>query len=777
MRTDSTTPADAPALVTTPDGAAPGSAGSPERLAQPAHAAKPVRPGGDRPAPSRRRLLRGGGATLLAAVAIGTAARSATAVGPAAPAVAPADGSRGRRTAREAGTVATVADLQALTSPSAGDVVLVAGYAAAGDGGGMVVRWDAASTTAANGGTVIAATGRTQGRWLLVHDGTVDFRQLGVLDASTPADDALDAMVNDPAVHRIEAHTDLNFVRRHRFTRSDLVLDFGGHLVTTEGIEDAATNDPFAAVLFFHGTVTGTVVTAPLTVALPEQVDIVEVPDSAAFTVGDWYAVQTDTRPGGGTAERELMYLVQVTQLVDGGHVRIGYKTGWPLDAGRVLTFTRVEPVQRVTVQHLRFRGTGTDQVTGSHPVAFEYATHCDVHAIDAERTFWPVIMRRWNTTYVTSQCSLANPVSVTLGGAGYLTQQISCLYAQVRDCRTSNARHLNDFTCAAYSMVQNCHGDGDLQGPFVTHGQYEHDLTYIGNTGLMTFANSGATWGGRAKRVTVRQQVAALFFARVGVIDLTLEDCQVVKDPSMPDYPSWMWVNADGLQMRGCRVDGRFQLSQATDLSSRPTVIEDCVIGTSAQDASMPFVAANVTTPVHLVRTTITGLDGATALFPGTGPLTLTGCTLTGAAGGAAITVASSRLVLDGTVLDGTGVLLAGTADQAVEVTGGTRASGGPSSGAVFARGASAGTVQWSFDGYTGEAGSADLAHVVITGGTNHYRATGSTFVGGRIELASGGFGGGSTLAHTACVERGVTRTAMPATGPGVLTDGNLVA
>lgn len=713
--------------------------------------------------PARRSLLRLGGVSVLGAAAVlGTAS------------TAQAGGGAGAGSAR---SVPTVAELRAL-NPSRNDTVLVTGYAAAGDGGALLMRWDADSTAEPNGGTVIAsAKARAKGRWHLVHEGTVDFRQFGVLGPDTPADDALDALVADPAVRRIEAHTDLNFVRRHRFSRSDLVLDFGNHLVTTEGIAPAAANDPFAAVLFFQGVVTDQVVTGALPADLPEQVDILPVPDAAAFTVGQWWAVQTDPRPGGGSAERELMYLLQITQIVDGTHVRVGYKTGWALTAGRTLTWTRVDPVQRVTVQRMRFRGTGSDQVTGSHPVAFEYATHCDVHQIDAERTFWPVIMRRWNTTYVTSQCSLRNPVSVTLGGAGYLTQQISCLYAQVRDCRTSNARHLNDFTCAAYSMVQNCHGDGDVQGPFVTHGQYEHDLTYIGNSGLMTFANSGATWGGRAKRVTVRQQVTALFFARVGVIDLTLEDCQVVKDPSMPDYPSWMWVNADGLQMRGCRVDARFQLSQATAVSARPTVIEDCVIGLSAADATLPFIAANVTTPVHLVRTTITGLDGATTSWQGTGPLTVTACTLRGAgADGASapVPVAAGRLTLDGTVLENTGLVLSGAADQEFAAVG-TRASGGPSTGAVFGRSTGgARVVSWSFDGHTGTAGRADLGHIRVTEGVNHYRATGSTFVGGALQL--GGFATGSTVLHTGCVERGVHREAMPETGPGVLTDGNLI-
>lgn len=721
------------------------------------------------PTTGRRSLLRIGGASLVGAAAVlgaGSVARADAAMG----------GGPGS-TARNARGVDTVAALRAL-NPSRGDLVVVAGYTAAGDGGALLVRWDPDSTADANGGTVIDSTRRSTGRWLLVHDGTVDFRQFGALGPDTPADDALDAMVADPTVQRIEAHTDLNFVRRHRLTRSDLLLDFGGHLVTTEGIENAATNDPFAAVLFFTGTVTDEVVTGALPADLPEQVDILPVPDSAAFTVGQWWAVQTDTRPGGGSAERELMYLLQVTQIVDGTHVRVGYKTGWALAAGRTLTWTRVDPVQRVTVQRMRFRGTGSDQITGSHPVAFEYATHCDVHAIDAEGTFWPVIMRRWNTTYVTSQCSLRNPVSVTLGGAGYLTQQISCLYAQVRDCRTSNARHLNDFTCAAYSMVQNCHGDGDLQGPFVTHGQYEHDLTYIGNSGLMTFANSGATWGGRAKRVTVRQQVAALFFARVGVIDLTLEDCQVVKDPSMPDYPSWMWVNADGLQMRGCRVDARFQLSQATSVSARPTVIEDCVIGLSAADASMPFIAVNVTTPVHLVRTTITGLDGASTVLSGTGPLTLTGCTLRGAGEdgqSAPVAVSAGRLTLDGCTLENTGIVLSAAGDQELAVQG-SRGSGGPSTGAVFGRtlgGARA--VTWSFEGYTGTTTRSDLGHIRVTEGLNHYRATGCGFTGGALELT--GLASGSTLLHAACVERGVDRSGLPATGPGVLTDGNLIA
>ncbi|MEE1766725.1 peptidase C14, partial [Streptomyces sp. JV185] len=114
--------------------------------------------------------------------------------------------------------VDTVARLRALnTKPlEDGTQVLIAGYHTPGDGGTMAVRWDSESAAAHNGGTVIAPTGKnTTGRWHQLHTGTLDFRTFGHFDAKTPADAALDAMIADNSVHRIEAHTDLLFTKRH----------------------------------------------------------------------------------------------------------------------------------------------------------------------------------------------------------------------------------------------------------------------------------------------------------------------------------------------------------------------------------------------------------------------------------------------------------------------------------------------------------------------------------------------------------------------------------
>ncbi|WP_207782539.1 hypothetical protein [Phytoactinopolyspora limicola] len=667
--------------------------------------------------------------------------------------------------------VPTVAELSALDPKRLDDGTLmhVDGHHDAGDGGHRLIRWDAASTAEPNGGTVIALdSSPAKGRWHVLHSGVADFRWFGLTGPDSPADDALDALVSDATVHRIEAHTDLNFVRRHTFTRSDLVLDFGGHTVTTDGIEDAPENDPFAAVMFFRGDVTDDVQQVSLTATMPDLLDVFEVADSSAFAVGEWYALEVDALAG--RWERELQRLVMITEIVDGTHVRVNYKNGWELEPGRTLTWTRIEPVQRVHIRDMRFEGVADgDQFTGSHPIAYEYAVSCDVSGVDAWGTFWPVIQRRWCTYFRTEQCTLTNPASVTWGGAGYLTQQIYCLYGHVVDCTTSNARHLNDWTASAYCYVENCHGDGDDQGPFVTHGQYEHDLVYTGNSGLMTFANSGAAWGSAAKRITVRKHVCSWFVARVRVTDLTLEDVQVIGKAGLSGS-GMMWVNADGVQLRGCQADDTLIISQASSLSSRANIIEGSTFRLRERS---DIIRANVSAPVHIVRSELRGLDGHT--FSGSGPLHVTDSVLAGSAESAPCTVAGDLTITGGELRD-TGITALADDDQSVRIGGGCRISGANSTQVFVSRGDGDGVLTLDLSGVVSTAGSDDVAHVRLEAGTNRYVSVGSSFTGGQLRLESGAFGDGSHLLHANCVERGVDRAALPDEADHVQHGGTMI-
>lgn len=457
----------------------------------------------------------------------------------------------------------------------------------ASGGSQWTYRFDKASKLKGNGGTVIE--GKLGGSWLLCHDGSVDFRVFGIYNNKINADDALDVMVNDVTINNITAKSALNFSRRHKFYRSNLKLDFNNFEITAQNVEPAKHNDPFGAILHFCGK-TYESYTQILTHDLNEQYDIFEVPDSALFEVGTWWQVSVNNLSG--REEKEIDKLLCVTQCMDKNHVRFSYKMGWQLNAGRQLTYTRINPVQNIEICNMQFCGNEGGEECSAHPIALEYAVRCNVKNVRAKHTYWPVILRRHNTEYVTEQCSLINPTEVVVGGTGYLTQQIHCLYGHVRDCTCSNARHLNDFTGSAYCMVQNCHADGDFHGAFVTHGQFEHDLIYLGNSGLLSFANSGPTWGSSAKRITVERHAGcwAIGFAKVS--DLTLRDVSICKTEKYQQCGTFL-MNVDGLQMQGCTGD-ELVLTQRSCRSRRCNIIRDCyfkngITVTSKGDGAVP--------------------------------------------------------------------------------------------------------------------------------------------------------------------------------------------
>lgn len=681
--------------------------------------------------------------------------------------------------------IATVADLADL-EPRDGDVVVVTGYHEPTDGGGMLLRWMAGSTSSVNGGTVHAGAA-SAGRWHQLHDGVGDFRRFGIFGADQDADDALAAMVEDPSFHTIQARTPLNFIRRHTFTRSNLTLDFGGNLVTAEGIEpNAQTIKEYGAVFGFAGVRTDQTHTVTLSETMPELSDVYEVNDSTWFSQDAWYEVISDLPPGGFSysADQELQRLVQVTEIVDARHIRVNYKNGWELAAGRKTNWTRVEPVQRIRIENLDFRGPGGDNVSGAHPISFLYAVNCDVDRVHASRSYWSLCMRGYNTYFETTRCTLNDPVDAAAGGAGYLTQQMYCLYGRVADCHTSRARHLVDFTASAYSVVENCHGDGDFMGPFVTHGQYEHDLTYTGNSGMMTFANSGNKWGSWIKRVTVRKHVGPLFFSgrrgpsiEVKAVDLTLEDVEIIQDPDMfaqpSGYQAWGWVNADGLQMRGCRVDDSFHIYQNSSVSKRPTVFEGCTFSQEQYYVGLPFIDATVTSPLQFTRCVIDNLDGETMPVNSGAPLDFSSCLISGKAGGTTMTLPSSRITLRDCTVEDVGLALAGNAEQSITISGDTRFSGASPSGAYLRRAAADGTLTWNLNGYNGAAGEG-ISHIELTMGVNHYRAVGAAFHGGSLVVTEEAVASGSML-HSACVEVSVNRRDFPETGGAILIEGNL--
>ncbi|GFZ80056.1 hypothetical protein GCM10008018_26990 [Paenibacillus marchantiophytorum] len=712
--------------------------------------------------------------------------------------------------------VSNVEELKSLPSGQLDDglYVFVGGYYKNGDGGAKLVRFVAGSTKADNGGTVHKpikggkgreqnddSMGRkppkTEGCFEVVHNGVGDFRWFGIFDVKKNADDALEMLINDPSIHRVEAYSDLNFVKRHVFHRSDIEIDFHGHTVTTEGMELNTLDNPFGAVMFFQGVVTGIAQTVTLTQDLQEYSDIFEVADSSIFEVESWWHAQIKNNAAGG-AQRELDYLIKVTEICDATHVRFNYKLGWLLAKGRLITYKKVNPACRCHVRNMHFIGipvppNGTsvrpfptwDQI-GSNPVAYEFAVECDASGIKATKVFWPVVMRRYNTHYVTERCQLMNPEERDWGGTGYLTQQLNVLYGHVRDCNTSNARHLNDFTCAAYSLVENCHGDGDEYGPFVTHGQYEHDLTYLNNSGLLSFANSGTTWGDSAKRVTVKKHIASRIVASKRLTDLTLEDCHAVVTYTKPGVKmansGSFWVNMDGLQMRGCTAEEMVTISKGSSRGKRRNIIDSCSFGMlKGYEIARPIRTGTTQVGYTPSNGELTILNSEfynieDVNLGSINKLTLVNTWFKGLPQtGGTVRVGTREIIMQGGGLVDCCFLFTGAwdkvgdvnnaknkPDQSITIDGGAVFSGTNSERAFLKSVDPTNVMTWNFGNLTSSAADVNMAHFHMQDGVNKWKAIGSRFIGGKYVTETNA-GSGTYFLMASCVEEGVNRTALP--------------
>ena len=603
---------------------------------------------------------------------------------------------------------------------------LVLGYGFAGDGGDKLMYWDANSEKKDNQGTVIASLIAVKGRWLQMHNGVMDFRDFGIFNGQDSADDALEAMMKDPLIHRIEAHTSLNFTRRHSFSRSNITLDFGGQTITTLGLE-ALTNlkDNYVSAIFgFRGSVDTVTVHSTLINPLSLLTDIYPVESSADFPIGTWFCLESDII--GGYWERKIQRLVQVTEHINEHSIRLNYKSGWPLEAGDKLGWRRVEPIENVMIANMIFIGEGKLPNLSSQPIAFEYAIHCDAIKIRAQGTFWSVIFRRWNTFFRTEQCSLSNPPTVEWGGAGYLTQQLYCQYGHISDCNTSNARHLNDFTASSSCLVENCHGNGDSTGAFVTHGQYEHDLKFIGNSGIITLANSGKAWGQSAARITISQHVCTTLLADTKISDLTLSDVHICRNPVLGGL-GVLRLNCDGLSVENCTVEGELTLVQGSQRSAKMNVFEGCgFVLDSRHDSTISNLAPDDPyIKSHGPPTSRNSINGDSRVH-------FSHCRFTGAEPAASLMINNSETNFNACHLNNTALRMSGNRPQTLVLMGNSLLTGTDFSQPLLSRSGKH-SITWLLGPYRSELKGVNRPHIAITQGVNYYHAQHVTFSGGQ--------------------------------------------
>lgn len=106
------------------------------------------------------------------------------------------------------GRVDTIAELRFLSGNNPGQLVQVAGYFTAGDGGGGPVRrWSPASTCVDNGGSCIDPAEAGAGRWIFPQANSVDVRNYGAL----PSDGVDDTAIIQYLINTLPSYSEIIF--------------------------------------------------------------------------------------------------------------------------------------------------------------------------------------------------------------------------------------------------------------------------------------------------------------------------------------------------------------------------------------------------------------------------------------------------------------------------------------------------------------------------------------------------------------------------------------
>lgn len=87
-------------------------------------------------------------------------------------------------------SVANISALRSMTGPYNGNIVSLQGYSSIADGGGGLFVWNSTSTVADNGGTIIAPTGVSTGRWYRIFSGAINVRWFGAVGDGVTDDTA-----------------------------------------------------------------------------------------------------------------------------------------------------------------------------------------------------------------------------------------------------------------------------------------------------------------------------------------------------------------------------------------------------------------------------------------------------------------------------------------------------------------------------------------------------------------------------------------------------------
>ncbi|WP_130617985.1 hypothetical protein [Dyella amyloliquefaciens] len=547
-------------------------------------------------------------------------------------------------------------------------------------------------------------------------------------------------------------------------------------------------------VLSFKGEVVATTSTT-LAVLLAAGATTITLASGHGLAVGDFvYLKITDPAAGGSTLLKYKLASRHCRVVgVSGNDVTFDFRTAFDMPSGATVAVSKLNPMTGIHVGKLNiedisaypYGGATTDDQKwkGASGVVFEYASFCTGTHIKTKGI--PKVSCEAQACYRVNfeDCYLDTPKETVSGG--YLCKFEDSLFFRAKGMTADNERHVVDCTASSQGKIEHSGSWKTANASFVTHGTYEHDITYSDCWGYMSMANSGTDFGQKSRRMKVdRHNGSNLDIASTGqnVYDSTFTDCL---------FSSVSYINADGNVFHRCDFGNLATIQQSGALSSRgKSVFYD----TYFLQVNSPFISSSVSSPLEFHGGRITCLAAADIL--GTGSVLLDQAEYLSAGAptfsGASMTVLGGSLALTNTAniitctlpylfIGGGAVVKAGfnytgsSGSHKIVFDGIVADMTGRTTSAIFASAKTGGTIDYRCVNSTLDRTGTTSRHItaITSGAAIRMTNIGNTFLGGTINVSSGALGGGG-LIHTGNVTVSTSTITLP-TGANVVNANNL--
>lgn len=475
--------------------------------------------------------------------------------------------------------------------------------------------------------------------------------------------------------------------------------------------------------------------------------------NSDLFTKGTWWTMNSNI-VAPQTAGTEFSFLVQSQgDFGNPNEVRMHYKSGYRLAAGRTIRYRSITPVENVKLINMGKFYYEQEITDGQHNsqqasslVSFELAVNCTVEDLDTYNHHYSVVF-----PIFTNNCRVVrvqgSPKSVA---SDQIVTWNSSLYTYSEDCADRSGRHVVDHTASAFCVVVNGRETGTRQGAYTTHGAYEHDLYFENTTGVFSMANSGVEYGESTRNVTVVNHKGSDLLAHKKVTGLVLQGCE---------FTGSCEINMDAFSISNSYLNNTSFVQVSNLGDTRCNIIG----GTVNLKTGNEVQSVDVTNALYW--TNVSCNDMTNCAFNGRGRITFTNCDIGSVAGIRNTFNCASLAFIGGR--SAASWYTNSTEDQEVLVDGGWRYSGsGHSDDRVFNFSNTGGLKFFIGDSHwVGD--NADVEFYIINRGsayTTQYKCVGAVFQTGNFVMnANPWLGPDSFLYHKGNVEQGIVSRGMP--------------